>query len=158
MLFLAKYSRWHCRAKHSSPEFTLKTQTFMEDSPIGLDKWLIAMWQIVNCENGISSCELAKNIGVTQKTAWFMPNRIRFGMRDRKHGGGKLGGRVEVDETFIGGKARNMHVSRRGALGALATGDAKPPSWECLSAEAAPVPLLWPTGRVIRSSPSCAST
>lgn len=125
VLFLEKYNRWHCRAKHAAPQFTLKTQTFMEDSPIGLDKWLMAMWQIVNCKNGISSCELAKNIGVTQKTAWFMLHRIRYGMQDRKHGGGKLGGRVEVDETFIGGKARNMRVGKRKALAALPNGERK---------------------------------
>lgn len=125
VLFLEKYNRWHCRAKHASPQFTLKTQTFMEDSPISLCKWLVAMWLIVNCKNGISSCELAKHVGITQKSAWFMLRRIRFGMQDSQQGGGKLGGRVEVDETFIGGKARNMHVDKRKALEALPTGECK---------------------------------
>jgi transposase-like protein len=112
VLFLEKYSRWHCREKHDAPQFTLKTGTIMEDSPIGLDKWLMAMWQVVNSKNGISSCEVGRAIGVSQKTAWFLDHRIRAAMQDECHGG-KLGGEVEVDETFIGGKSRNMHKDRR---------------------------------------------
>lgn len=83
----------------------------MEDSPIGLDKWLTAMWMIVNCKNGISSCEIAKDLGITQKSAWFLDHRIRAAL----HNGSfeKLSGHVEVDETFIGGKARNMHLEKR---------------------------------------------
>jgi transposase-like protein len=111
VLFLEKYNRWHCRAKHAAPQFTLKTGTIMEDSPIGLDKWLTAMWQIVNCKNGISSCEIARAIGVTQKSAWFMDHRIRLMLGDESPE--KLSGHVEADETFIGGKARNMHVGKR---------------------------------------------
>jgi transposase-like protein len=84
----------------------------MEDSPIGLDKWLPAMWMLQNAKNGISSCEVARALGVTQKTAWFLLHRIRLAQQG-KQGGGKLGGEVEVDETFIGGKARNMHKSKR---------------------------------------------
>lgn len=78
VLFLEKYNRWHCRAKHDAPQFTLKTGTIMEDSPIGLDKWLTAMWLIVNCKNGISSYEIKLALGVTQKTAWFLDHRIRL--------------------------------------------------------------------------------
>ncbi|MGI9071714.1 MAG: IS1595 family transposase [Bryobacteraceae bacterium] len=111
VLFLEKYNRWHCREKHDAPQFTLKTGTVMEDSPIGLDKWLAAMWQIVNCKNGISSCEVHRAIGVTQKTAWFMDHRIRFALG--MDSGDKLSGECEADETFIGGKARNMHVGAR---------------------------------------------
>jgi transposase-like protein len=111
VLFLEKYNRWHCREGHFAPQFTLKTGTVMEDSPIGLDKWLTAMWQIVNCKNGISSCEVHRAIGVTQKTAWFMDHRIRFALG--MDSGEKLSGHVEADETFIGGKARNMHVGAR---------------------------------------------
>ncbi len=111
VLFLAKYNRWHCRAKHDAPQFTLKTGTIMEESPIGLDKWLAAMWQIVNCKNGISSYEVAKAIGVTQKSAWFMDHRIRLTLMSGSFE--KLSGHVEADETFIGGKARNMHLSKR---------------------------------------------
>src|SRR6202161_4423531 len=111
VLFLEKYNRWHCREKHDAPQFTLKTGTVMEDSPIGLDKWLMVMWQIVNSKNGISSCEVAKAIGVTQKSAWFMDHRIRFALG--MDSGEKMSGHVEADETFICGKARNMHASKR---------------------------------------------
>ena len=93
---------------HDLRQFTLKTGTIFEESPIGLDKWLMAMWQIVNCKNGISSYEVHRAISVTQKTARFMDHRIRFalGMGPAED---KLYGHVEADETFIGGKARNMH-------------------------------------------------
>jgi transposase-like protein len=111
VLFLEKYNRWHCRAKHTAPQFTLKTGTIMEDSPIGLDKWLTATWQIVNCKNGISSYEIHRAIGVTQKTAWFLDHRIRLALTVGSFD--KLTGHVEADETFIGGKARNMHKDKR---------------------------------------------
>jgi transposase-like protein len=111
VLFLEKYNRWHCRQKHDAPQFTLKTGTVMEDSPIGLDKWLMVMWQIVNSKNGISSCEVHRAIGITQKSAWFMDHRIRFALG--MDSGEKMSGHVEADETFIGGKARNMHASKR---------------------------------------------
>jgi transposase-like protein len=111
VLFLEKYNRWHCREKHSAPQFTLKTGTIMEDSPIGLDKWLTAMWQIVNCKNGISSYEIHRAIGITQKSAWFLDHRIRLALTMGTFN--KLSGQVEADETFIGGKARNMHKIER---------------------------------------------
>jgi transposase-like protein len=111
VLLLEKYNRWHCREKHDAPQFTLKTGTVMEDSPISLDKWLMVMWQIVNSKNGISSCEVHRAIGVTQKSAWFMDHRIRFALG--MDAGEKMSGHVEADETFIGGKARNMHASKR---------------------------------------------
>jgi transposase-like protein len=126
VLFLEKYNRWHCRAKHAAPQFTLKTGSIMEDSPVGLDKWLTAMWLIVNCKNGISSYEIHRALGITQKTAWFLDHRIRLAMQDDLTGG-MLGGEVEVDETFIGGKARNMHVHdkrRKGLKGGGAAGKA----------------------------------
>ena len=112
VLFMEKYNRWHCREKHAAPQFTLKTGTVMEDSPIGLDKWLMAMWMVVNCRNGVSSYEIHRALGVTQKTAWFLDHRIRLMLGD-EYATGKLGGEVEADETFIGGKARNMHKSKR---------------------------------------------
>jgi transposase-like protein len=112
ILFLEKYSRWECREKHESRQFTLKTGTVMEDSPVGLDKWLMAMWMVVNCKNGVSSYEIHRALGVTQKTAWFLDHRIRLMLGD-EYATGKLGGEVEADETFIGGKARNMHKSKR---------------------------------------------
>jgi len=84
----------------------------MEDSPIGLDKWMMATWMVTNCKNGISSYEIGRDVKVTQKSAWFMLHRIRLAMQDEFFGS-KLGGEVEVDETFIGGKARNMHKSKK---------------------------------------------
>jgi transposase-like protein len=107
---------WRCATKHPGRKFTLKTGTIFEDSPLGLDKWLPAVWMIANMKNGVSSHELARSLGVTQKTAWFMLHRIRLAMQDTTSGG-KLGGEVEVDETFIGGKARNMHAAKRKRLG-----------------------------------------
>ncbi len=107
---------WICKAKHPKRKFSLKTGTIFEDSPLGLDKWLPCVWMIANMKNGVSSHEIARSLGVTQKTAWFMLHRIRLAMQDT-HGGGKLGGDVEVDETFIGGKARNMHATKRKRLG-----------------------------------------
>jgi transposase-like protein len=109
--YLAKARVWKCYADHERPKFSIKVGTIMEDSPIGLDKWLAAMWMIVNCRNGISSCEIARDLGITQKSAWFLDHRIRFAL----HSGSieKFSGHVEVDETFIGGKARNMHAAKR---------------------------------------------
>ncbi|HUP02368.1 MAG TPA: IS1595 family transposase [Bryobacteraceae bacterium] len=110
--FQPKYNRWQCSVHHARRQFTLKTGTIMEDSPIGLDKWLTAMWLVASNRNGISSWELHRALGITQKTAWFMLHRIRLAMQDDLTGG-NLGGEVEVDETYIGGKSRNMHAERR---------------------------------------------
>jgi transposase-like protein len=99
---------WFC--KGCKKQFTLKVGTLFEDSPLGLDKWMCAFWMICNCKNGVSSCEISRSLGITQKSAWFMMHRIRKALHD-DFAGGKLGGEVEADETFIGGKARNMHVS-----------------------------------------------
>jgi len=111
VLFLEKYNRWECREKHEAKQFTLKTGTIMEDSPIGIDKWLMAMWQIVNSKNGISSCEVHRAIGITQKSAWFMDHRIRYALGLGP--ANKFSGQIEADETYIGGKARNMHTTER---------------------------------------------
>ena len=100
---------WNCKACRK--QFTVKLGTIFEDSPLGLDKWLPATWLIVNAKNGVSSCELARSLGVTQKTGWFMLHRIRLAMQDGSIE--KMKGRVEVDETFIGAKARNMHKGER---------------------------------------------
>jgi transposase-like protein len=102
---------WKCAKHHAKREFSVKVGSLAEDSAISLDKWLTALWLLSNCKNGISSCELARDLDVTQKTAWFMLHRIRLALQDESFG--KLNGEVEVDETFIGGKARNMHLDKR---------------------------------------------
>jgi hypothetical protein len=113
--WLAAQQKWQCKSRHTKRQFSAKVGTIFEDSPIGLDKWLMAMWMIVNCKNGVSSYEIARSIGVTQKSAWFMMHRIRLAMDDTQDGG-KLGGEgktVQADETFIGGDPKNWHDSRR---------------------------------------------
>jgi transposase-like protein len=114
--YLATQKRWKC--KECYKQFTVKLGTIFEDSPIKLDKWLTALWMLVNCKNGVSSYEVAKAVGITQKSAWFVLHRLRFALQTGSIT--KLGGNgapVEVDETFIGGKARNMHKVRRKRLG-----------------------------------------
>jgi transposase-like protein len=115
--FSEKHNRWQCAAHHAKRQFTLKVGTIFEDSPIALEKWLLAMWMIVNCKNGVSSWEIHRTIGVTQKTAWFMLHRIRevLAQKSAQTPDDQLGGfgAVEVDETFVGGKVKNMHKSRR---------------------------------------------
>jgi transposase-like protein len=113
--YLEAVRRFKCYEKHAKAQFSLKVGTIFEDSPIGLEKWLPALWLLTNCKNGISSYELARALGVTQKTAWFMLSRLRLALQGED--GGKLGGDVEVDETYIGGNARFLHksvVRRRG--------------------------------------------
>src|SRR5580658_3982369 len=115
--YLEKARVYRCHVGHAKEKFSLKTGTVMEDSPIGLDKWLPIMWMMVNCKNGISSYEVARHIGITQKSAWFMLHRIRISLKDDcqvKIDGD--GGPIEIDETFIGGKYQNMHRSRRMGL------------------------------------------
>jgi transposase-like protein len=115
--FISTRRIWKCKEKHDHRQFSAKVGTIMEDSPIPLDKWLTAMWLICNCRNGVSSYEIARDLGVTQKSAWFMAHRIRLAMQNgsfNKLGG--PGGEVECDEAFIGGKAKNMHEKRRVAL------------------------------------------
>jgi transposase-like protein len=79
--FLAKQNKWQCKSAHPRRQFTVKVGTIFEDSPLGLDKWLAAVWMITNCKNGISSYEISRALGVTQKTAWFMEHRIRLAMQ-----------------------------------------------------------------------------
>ena len=105
---------WECRSKHTRRQFSVKVGTIFEDSPIGLDKWLSTIWMIANAKNGVSSHEIHRAIGVTQKTAWFMLHRIRLAMQDGDFGG--MSGEVEADETYIGGKARFMHKAKRQAV------------------------------------------
>jgi transposase-like protein len=108
----AKRRTWKCPKVHARREFSVKVGSVCENSAIGLDKWLTALWLLTNCKNRISSCELARDLDVTQKTAWFILHRIRLALQDETFGN-KRGGEVEVDETFIGGKARNMHLDKR---------------------------------------------
>jgi transposase-like protein len=112
--YLATRHLWECKTKHPKRQFSCKVGTVFEDSPVSLDKWFLAMWLLANCKNGVSSYEIARDIKVTQKTAWFMLHRIRLAMQQGsilKLGGG--GASVEVDETFIGGKARMMNAKQR---------------------------------------------
>jgi hypothetical protein len=113
--YLAKAKLYRCYGDHPKQKFSLKIGTVCEDSPIPLEKWLPAVWLVVNCKNGISSYELARDLGVTQKSAWFMLHRIRLAVQSKSFA--KLGGPdsapIEVDETFISGKARSMHRAKR---------------------------------------------
>jgi len=114
VVFLKNQRKWQCKSVHDHRQFSVKVSTIMEDSALPLDKWLIAIWMVANCKNGISSYEVARALGVTQKSAWFMLHRIRLAMQNRsivKLGG--PGSAVEVDETFIGGAARFMHADKR---------------------------------------------
>ena len=107
---------WKC--KECGRQFSVKLGTIFEDSPIGLDKWLVAMWLLASCKNGISSYEVGRAIGVTQRTAWFMMHRIRVAVQENTLMRlPQSGAPIEVDETFIGGKARNMHKVRRIKMG-----------------------------------------
>jgi transposase-like protein len=117
VVYLEKARVYWCKGQHDRQKFSLKVGTVFEDSPIPLEKWLPAVWMLVNDKNGISSWELHRALKVTQKTAWFMLHRIRAAL---KSGGfeklGTTGGPVEVDETFVGGKVQNMHKNRRIAM------------------------------------------
>ena len=115
VIFLKTRRIWKCGADHERRQFSVKVGTIMEDSPMGLDKWLSAMWLLANCKNGISSYELARDLDITQKSAWFMLQRIRLAMQNGSVVtlGGPDGGAVEVDETFIGAKARSMNAKQR---------------------------------------------
>jgi transposase-like protein len=110
--YLKTQKRWKC--KECGRQFSVKLGTIFEDSPVSLDKWLVALWMVANCRNGVSSYEVSRALAVTQKTAWFMLHRIRLAMKgtlDGKAGGS--GGEVEIDETYIGGKLRNMHRDKK---------------------------------------------
>ena len=112
--FLKTRRIWKC--KECGRQFSVKLGTIFEDSPVPLDKWLTAVWLVVNCKNGVSSYELAKDLGITQKSGWFMLHRIREALKRHTWDNSKLGGpnsEVEIDETFVGGKAKNMHKARR---------------------------------------------
>ncbi len=111
--YLSTRRKWKCMGKECHKQFSVKVGTVMEDSPIGLDKWLAAVWMITNAKNGISSYEIHRALGITQKSAWFLNHRIRLAMQTGTFE--KLSGQVEADETYIGGLARNMHRDKRHA-------------------------------------------
>jgi len=122
--YLKTQKRWKCR--ECRIQFSVKRDTVFEDSPISLTKWLPALWLLTSCKNGISSYELSRALGVTQKTAWFMLQRLRLVLKHLNTGtklGRKDGGEVEVDESFVGGKLKNMHKSRSKGLRMAAVGE-----------------------------------
>ena len=120
--FVASRRIWQCKTRHDHAQFSLKTGTIFEDSPITLDKWLLAMWMLANCKNGVSSYEISRATGISQKSAWFMLQRIRLAMQDES-APGKLFGEVEADETFVGGKVTNMHRKSKRAIRAKNDGN-----------------------------------
>jgi transposase-like protein len=107
--FISTRRMWFC--KGCKKQFTVKVASIFEDSPLGMDKWMLAVWLIVTCKNGISSYEIASHLKITQKSAWHLMHRVRKAMRSGSFT--KLSGEIEVDESFIGGKARNMHADKR---------------------------------------------
>ena len=131
--YLATQKRWKCRSCRK--QFSVKVGTIFEDSPIPLQKWLPALWMLVNDKNGISSYEIHRSLGVSQKSAWFMLHRLRLVLKNRNDGfklGGNDAGPVEVDETFIGGqKRRTCTLIRKFATKHVAELLAKPSSWGC---------------------------
>jgi transposase-like protein len=115
--YIKTQKRWKCR--DCRRQFSVKVESIFEDSPISLSKWLPALWLLSNCKNGISSYELHRDLGVTQKTAWFMLQRLRLALKRQDLGtkmGSNSGGEVEVDESFVGGKVKNMHRRRANNL------------------------------------------
>jgi transposase-like protein len=115
--YISTRRKWKCMDPKCHKQFSVKTGSVFEDSPIALDKWLIAVWLVVNCKNGVSSYEIMRHVGVTQKSAWFMLHRIRLALKggNWEKLGGEDGGPVEVDETFIGPNPRKMHADKREA-------------------------------------------
>jgi transposase-like protein len=113
--YLENQRRWKCYEKHAKPQFSLKVGTIFEDSPIPLQKWLPALWLLTSCKNGISSYELGRALGVTQRSAWFMLSRLRKALQSED--GGQLDGEIEIDESYIGGAARFMHAEKKRRLG-----------------------------------------
>lgn len=123
--YLADRRVWQCKVRHTKSQFSIKVGTIFEDSALPLDKWLMAMWMVANCRNGVSSHEIQRTVGVTQKSAWHMLHRIRLAMKDTNYGFkiGGTGSEVEVDESFVGGKIKNMHRGRAEAIRASIPAD-----------------------------------
>ena len=112
--FLKTRRLWKCKKKHARQQFSVKVGSIFEDSPIPLDKWFTAIWLLANCKNGISSYEIARDLGLTQKTGWFLLHRIRKALQAGSFE--KMSGEIEADESFIGGLARNMHVDKKAKI------------------------------------------
>jgi len=112
--FIPTRRLWECKEKHPKRQFSAKAGTIMEDSPLGLDKWFAAIWMVANCKSGISSYEMARDLGITQKSAWFLDHRIRLAMKVGSIE--KMKGEVEADETFMGGLSKNMHKHKRAKI------------------------------------------
>jgi transposase-like protein len=113
--FISTRRMWECKEKHPKKQFSAKIGTIFEDSPLSLDKWFAAIWMVANCKNGISSYEMARDLGITQKSAWFMDHRVRLAMKAGSIL--KMEGECEADESFIGGLAKNMHEKRKKHIG-----------------------------------------
>ena len=109
--FLSSRRVWKCMDKDCRKQFSAKVGSIFEDSPVSLEKWMPCVWLTVNCKNGVSSYEVGRALGVTQKTAWFMLHRVRLALQGESVG--QFAGEIEADETYIGGKAINMHIDRR---------------------------------------------
>ena len=109
--YLATRRLWECKEKHARKQFSAKVGTIFEDSALPLDKWFVAIWMVANCKNGISSYEMARALGITQKSAWHMNHRIRLAMKLGTIE--KMDGECEADETYVGGLAKNMHAHRK---------------------------------------------
>ncbi len=120
--FIKTRRMWECKEKHEKRQFSAKVGTVFEDSALGLDKWFTAIWMIANCKNGVSSYELARAIGVTQKSAWFMLHRIRLAMKAGSFD--RMDGTLEVDETYVGGVKKNMHKHKQKGVGVGGAGKA----------------------------------
>jgi transposase-like protein len=139
--YIAKRRVWQCKARHAKCQFSVKVGTIMEDSPIALDKWLMSMWMVANCRNGVSSHEIARSIAVTQKSAWFMLHRIRLAMKETAPDkfGHHEGGEVEVDEAYVGAKVKNMHYSRKMKIQKELT---EVPAWKSTTRYAGKTPIM----------------
>jgi transposase-like protein len=149
---------WFCY--DCKKQFSLKVGSIFEDSPLGLDKWMTAFWVLSNCKNGISSYELARTLGITQTSAWFVRQRVRLVMRDEFFGS-KLGGdsgEIEVDESFIGGKARTCTLVSASGESLELERKTKPPSWASWNAAVKSAPRLCRTARSTRCKRKFAST
>ncbi len=123
---LENQRRWKCSGKHPKRQFSVKTGTIMEDSPLSIDKWLCGIWLIINAKNGISSYEIGRDLKIGQDSAWFMLHRIRHALKVGSFE--KMSGTIEADESFIGGKLKNLSKSKRAEISKASKKPGKPPT------------------------------